>query len=320
MNRNWIGGLSIAIIVMIAIVMVSSIPRDDRDQELGKLVLPGLKTDLSRIEKVIVSGEDASSNLQLTEGKWLVAERFQFEADSDKLTDLLKLLAASKLQETKTGKPENFSRLGVEKGTTVRLLAGDKVYLILVGKSDPNRDGHYVRLYKQDSEDSLSPLNQVWLTDSELDVPADPSSWLAKEVLDVEAEKIQGVELNDGKDVLKISRKDGALQIEDLAAGVELQYSTVVDSIGRALSNVRMEDVVPMEQVDFTASNQAVFSLDDETEIKIQIVEENGSYWLRLIDHEKSDWAFQVSQVVYKNLTKRLEDFIKQEEVEAQPG
>lgn len=324
MKRSWIWGMGVAILVMLAIVTLSNNPRGNQDEQVGQSVLPGLKANLSLAEKVLLDGKDSDTTLQLTDDKWLVMERFQFEADVTKLTGLLRSLAESKLQERKTSKPENFGRLGLEEGTddavVLEIHAGGNTYSILVGNSDPKRKGQYIRLY--DDGNSASSVesgraglsNQVWFIDTKIDVPSDPGSWLATQILDIEAQKVIGIELTDGDAVLKVSRVDDELKIEDLDVKAELRYPTVVDTLGRALVNVRMQDVVPATQVDFTVAKQAIFKLEDAPEIKLEVVQDDGKYWLRLIDHEKSDWAFEVHQIVFGNLTKRLEDFLKETE------
>ena len=138
MNRNWMLGLGVAIVVMLIIVMVNNNPRENQDEQIGQSVLPGLKSNLSMAEKVIFDGKDSDTTLQLIDSKWLVLERFEFEANVTKLTNLLRALAESKLQERKTSKPENFGRLGLEAGTSdavaLEIHAGGNIYSILIGK------------------------------------------------------------------------------------------------------------------------------------------------------------------------------------------
>ena len=124
MNRSWIQGLGVAIAVMLAIVVIDSVPRRSSDGQMEQYMLPGLHTELGKVEKIVLVGRETTSTLQLNDGKWTVAERYQLEAKFEKLASLLKALADSKLKERKTRKPENFDVLGVnaEEATEIKVV------------------------------------------------------------------------------------------------------------------------------------------------------------------------------------------------------
>jgi hypothetical protein len=191
----------------------------------------------------------------------------------------------------------------------VEIYAGENTYTVLVGKSVSNRKGQYIRLFQHASE-----ADQVWLADKELDSSADPVDWLRDEVIDIEANRVQKVLFATGEDRLEAVRKDADLELVDLPEDAELSYPTIVETLARALVNVRLQDVIPVEQIDFNAASKATFSLDDDTEINVELVEADEKRWLRLIDHSSSKWAFEVSSLVFDNLTKGLEDLLKQDE------
>ncbi len=313
MNRNWIQGLGVAIAVMLAIVVIDSVPRRSSDGQMEQYMLPGLHTELGKVEKIVLVGRETTSTLQLNDGKWTVAERYQLEAKFEKLASLLKTLADSKLKERKTRKPENFDVLGVnaEEATEIKVVTPDGRYSVLAGNSDQKRKGQYVRLFEGEAV-----ANQVWLTDQVVDISSSPADWLEDEIIDVEADRIQEISYTQEQEVLGVVRQDGQLKISDLPADAELRYSSVVDTLGRALSNVRMQDVLPAAEIDFSGAGYARFRLEDDLEIKIQLVERAGKYWIQLLDHAKSEWAYEVNRIAYENLTKRLGDLLKQESEE----
>jgi hypothetical protein len=271
MSRSWIWGFVFSILVMVAIVAVTSNDSGQgSDSRLGDFMLPGLRADVPNITRVVVKSNDLVTTLVSADG-WTVQEKFEFEADIVKLSELLKSLSGSRLTERKTSKPENFSLLGVDKdsedATIVEIYAGENTYTVLVGKSVSNRKGQYIRLFQHASE-----ADQVWLADKELDSSADPVDWLRDEVIDIEANRVQKVLFATGEDRLEAVRKDADLELVDLPEDAELSYPTIVETLARALVNVRLQDVIPVEQIDFNAASKATFSLDDDTEINVELV------------------------------------------------
>ena len=313
MSRSWIWGLGISILVMLSIVVFDSNPVAEKDSRLGEYMLQGLRDDLPEVRKMVFKNSEMVTTLSSRDGNWVVLERFGFDADFGKLAGLLKSITGSRLTERKTSKPKNFSILGIANddpdAVEIEIFSKQGSYTVLVGNSVSNRTGQYIRLLKHETES-----NQVWLIDTELESSADPAYWLDDAVIDVEAERVQGVMFSQGEVVLVAERKDGEFELQGLTEGAELRYPTIVDTLARALVNVRLIDVVPAAQVDFSAASKAQFLLDDESEINLIVVETEGSYWLNLVDHEHSEWAFEVNSLVFENLTKQLEDLLKQAE------
>ncbi|MEO2173943.1 MAG: DUF4340 domain-containing protein [bacterium] len=311
MSRNWIWGLGISILVMLSIVVFDSKPVTEQDTRLGEFMLQGLRDDLAGVHKMVFKNSEMITTLESRDGNWVVLERFGFDADFGKLAGLLKAITGSRLTERKTSKPKNFSILGVASNdpdaVEIEIFSKQSSYTVLVGNSVSNRTGQYIRLLKHETE-----ANQVWLIDTELESSADPAYWLDDAVIDVEAERVQRVMFSQGEVVLVAERKDGELELQGLAEGAELRYPTIVNTLARALVNVRLIDLVPAGQVDFSSASKAQFSLDDESEINLVVVETQGSYWLNLLDHAHSEWAFEVDSLVFENLTKQPEDLLKQ--------
>ena len=313
MNRNWIWALGLSIIVMLSLVVVNNNPREAIDDEVGRLLLPGLQASLSAVDKVLIKGIGGETTLLITEGSWGIVERYQFDADVGKLSGFLKSLANSKLIERKTRKPVNFERLGVDSGGAdtleVQIFAGDDSYSLLIGDTVSNRTGQYIRFYEHESD-----ADQVWLSNVELDASADPSYWLDKEVIDIDSDRVMQISMQQGTELLEIVRQEGELQILNLPEESELKYPGIVDSLARALADVRMLEVRLATEVDFSKASDAVFNLEDDVKIRIRVIAEQDRYWLQLVDHEKSRWAFEISERVFENLTKGIGDLLKAEQ------
>ena len=312
MSRNNVWVIIACIVAMVIVIVVNQGSRTENDPKVGQLLLPSLKPHLNEVEKVVIKDASSITTLEKQEETWVIAEKYRLEARMSHLSSVLNTLADSKILEKKTRKAKNFASLGVaEEGTKIQIFTAEHAYVVLVGHSGSKHKGQFVRLLESDDD------QQVWLTNPVITVSADPISWLENTIINIEAESVEEISIIQSTSRLDVSRQDDQLEIADMPEELELKYSTIVDSLGRGLANLRFDDVVPIDEVDFTAASEASFGLIDGSRISLQIVEVAGKYWLKLMDHDRSNWAFEVSKLTYDNLTKTLADLTQEKQVES---
>jgi hypothetical protein len=225
----------------------SAVPGDSR----GALY-PGLENELDVIEAVRIfkAGNARAVELKHGEAGWSVTERAGYRADETKLRRLVRAIAEAAVLEEKTSNPERYAALGVEdtgkpdaKGVRVELAGTARPANLIVGNTGPGASSRYVRRAGE---------AQSWLIDQAIDAPAEPDAWLAKEIADIPADRVQAVTVTaqGGKryTAAKASRGDEHFNVEKLPKGKSLRSPTVADSLATALSGLELSDVQPRSE------------------------------------------------------------------------
>ena len=99
---------------------------------------------------------------------------------------------------------------------------------------------------------------QSWLVKANLDLKEKNVDWLDKKVLEVKRDRVRSVEVKhtDGE-VVHVDREkpeDTNFTLQNIPEGKDLTYPTAATGMSSALEWVNFEDVVPANDVDFTAS------------------------------------------------------------------
>lgn len=237
--------VALAAALIAAAIYVSTARRTERAAGAGELLYPALEATLDDVTAVRIKGPGDATVVTLERAAtgWTVAERAGYPADSSHVRTLLLGLAQARTVEEKTSLPANYPSLGVEDlatagatGTGVDLEGLTKPVSLIVGKS-PNGRSSYVRRKGE------APSWQIGVA---LSIERDPAKWLATELVDIGAERIQSAELMvDGKRSWKATKANRA----DLDFTVTGKPASAPDSSGdrvaTALAGLRLVDVRP---------------------------------------------------------------------------
>ena len=90
-----------------------------------------------------------------------------------------------------------------------------------------------------------------------------------------------------------------------------LKYPAILDSLTRALVNLRFLDARPLEDNWFLDPGITRVTLLSGEEMVVRSVEREGDYWIHLDTPERRDWQFRVSEYHYGELNKTLEDMLQ---------
>ena len=218
----------------------------------GSPFFDGLADDLDDVEQILIDGAGGERlvSLERVESDWRVVNLGGYPAERSQVSSLLIALGDARIVEEKTANPEFHSRLGVEDiasadaaGIEVALVTavGDR-YSTIIGDRYNNSE-RYAR---------ISGSDQSVLIDSNPDIPTDPSDWVVREILDVDAGRIQRVEIEhaDGESLTmrKESPDDANFSVDDVPADRELQYAGVANVTANLLQSLRLDLVEPSPQ------------------------------------------------------------------------
>jgi len=311
------------------------------DTEGGVVFLPGLLSKINQVAQVAVTEKQTSTHLMLKDDRWIVQEKAGYDAEFSKVKELLLGLADLKTIESKTSKPENYGRLGVQNvgddgdvdSRQIQLLdkADNVMANLIVGKSKgssvPGTSSIYVRRFNE---------AKSWLVNGKINIPNSQVDWLNKNIINLNASRIQSVEIQHPDDSqLLISKKDKAdknYSVSNLPEKAELKSESVANSIASVLQNLSFDEVLNRGkfQTDNAEITQVIFKTFNGLQLNAQLIskDEKNYLWLdtkttssdESVLKESGDlnakfalWVYEISSSKATSFQKKLEDLLKTE-------
>jgi Domain of unknown function (DUF4340) len=192
MSRRRFVVLLIAALVAISGALYLSTQRNLARDTHGLPLLPSLAGELNSVTELNVRKGSAAPLVTIHKQgeQWTVAQRANYPADVSKLRKLLLALSDAKIREEKTSNPASYSIIGVEdlslpgaSGAQIEVIAHDGKHAVIVGK--PAAEGSFVRRVGE---------NTSYIVEPPISVEAEPRFWIDTRLLDLPADKIQGIE------------------------------------------------------------------------------------------------------------------------------
>ena len=313
-RRLWLGSL----ILGVMLVAVWQHYQTTGSRPAALVLFPELSAHLAGLSSIQVQSQADKVTLLRQEDGWVVAERDHYRADFSKINSLAEALAKARLVERKTAKPANHAILGLAGLSTqtsharrVSGVSGDFEFSILVGNKSDLREANFVR---RESED------QVWLTDVVLDPDSEAQMWLDATIINVEESLILEVEFfsAQGESTLRAFKAEAAenWQLAGAHEGLPLKYSTIVNALGRALTNVRLVDVAVHDPVRWKDKRAVTFGLAEQRVVAVSVADIQEQYWLRVEDSDglpdQARWDYRVERYVFDEFAKTAEDFLQE--------
>ncbi len=247
------------------------------------------------VARIVIKTADGSFALHRgADGRWRVADKYDYPADATKVRDLVVGLADLKLVEPKTRRPELYPRLEVEdvdapksKSRLVRVEDKDGKALAeaIIGKrrfryTGGATNGVYIRRPGE---------AQAWLASGRAKVEPQLLDWLDQTVVNVARETVARVAIEPSKGPAYAAARDDAdasFRIEGLK-DVKLNPDTD-DRLSGVLAYVDFDDVKPVDKLTWPAdAKTARVTTFDGVEISV-----------RLARIDDADWATVSARVV----------------------
>ncbi|MGO9945984.1 MAG: DUF4340 domain-containing protein [Steroidobacteraceae bacterium] len=192
MSRRRFVVLLIAALLAISGALYLSTQRNLARDTHGLPLLPSLAGELNSVTELNVRKGSAAPLVTIHKQgeQWTVAQRANYPADVSKLRKLLLALSDAKIREEKTSNPASYSIIGVEdpalsgaSGAQIEVTAQDGKHAVIIGK--PAAEGSFVRRVGE---------NTSYIVEPAISVEAEPRFWIDTRLLDLPADKIQGIE------------------------------------------------------------------------------------------------------------------------------
>lgn len=358
MKKNSITILAIVTIAIVAAAVFAT--RDDTgtaEANGDDTLLPGLADRLNDVGALHLVQGEKEVTVELRDVGWGVAERSNYPAQFETIKALVLQLAELSVVEPKTSKPELYDKLGLgdpsepeATSTLVEVRDREGGTLASVVFSKPTFKRQSQELFARHTGDPQSYL----VTGTRLGLNADPLTWIDRELIRLDDDRVFRAEaVHADGEVLAVERSakgNDQFAVQDLPEGKKESYPGIANSFATGLSYLRMSDVKPVGEVDFTAEPVAktTFRTYDGLVIVIETARVDEAYWIRVVPSfdpppipEDADaavaedlramqedaakevrklernlgrWAYQLPEAKALTLTKRAEDFLVDED------
>jgi hypothetical protein len=280
---SWL--LASTLLVTILILLMPG--RTGKESEfVARPLVPGLDSTVNDVTRVRIIGSGNSTIATLVRGKdsWTVEEHQSYPADWARLRKLLFGLAQAQVIELKTSNPDYYDRLGLKDvsdpsstAVLVEIGEGDSMTRILLGSIAQGREGQYVR-FPDDG--------QAMLIDRSVEASNQAADWLLRDVIDLaEAEVVDVTITQPDGETVHVSRASADVTdftLDDIPKGREVESSWAVNALGGSLAAVLLEEVAPVDQVDWSNATRLRVLTADGVEARAEVVTVDGKSWLKL--------------------------------------
>lgn len=248
MKQKQLLGLGVVAVVLMGLAVYLSESRKPAEEApVAGPLAPGLEAGLNEVNQVVVQAAGGETiTLKRGGAGWGVEEKQGYAADVGKLRELLLNLAQAQRMEAKTAVEASYPVLGVQdvdaEGASNVLLriagAGSQELAVILGQNNSRGAGTFVRLQGE---------AQSWLVDRNLAAEKTASDWLQRDLMDIAANRITGVEVQPPEGgpvrIEANSGGEGDFRVANLPSGREPASAFVSDATAGFLAGLRIDDV-----------------------------------------------------------------------------
>jgi len=310
----------------------------------GQRLFPELEQKLNDITRIRVERDGGVYEVVKKDNQWQLQDKGGYPALFERVKPLLLGIALLEKVEPKTGKPENYARLGVQEpaadtdNTRINLyLTGDSLVASLIvggirgGLIAGGKDGIYAR---------VSGEPQAWLVAGNLDLPQAEVDWVDRQMIHIKPKAVKRVTIRypDGGSLIVERLRQGApdFAVVNMPKGAALKDGIKLNSLAKTLAGLNMEDVLVRSETGLPEANAVatVFETWEGLQVTAYTVEHEhkifawfdvGVTALDVTDLSKvrttksndaglrsrlDGWVYQIPRTRGDKLRKRLDDII----------
>jgi hypothetical protein len=249
----------------------------------GRLAFPGLAATLQSAARVEIVHHGKTLVIEKHGAIWGLADRGLYPVQGDKLRAVLTGLTELRLVAKRTDHPAELELLGLgdpasatSAADLLRVLdaSGKPIAAIVLGHRKVLTGGDvpqeiYVRWPGQ---------NQAWLAEGTVEIDADPSLWLDRDIADIQHDTIKSIDVTTPGEHLTFASRGGKLVLTAPAQHPPLDRYKIED-MQRAFEYLTFEDVRPGPVLPGKAAGQAVFTTSDGMVVHVTLNEGAKHAW-----------------------------------------
>ena len=338
---------SLAVLVVLAIVVLAggwflgpgSMPKVSQNIGAGRLAFPDLAPKLAQAAKLMLEQKGKTLVIEKHGDIWGVADRGGYPVQATKLRGVLTGLTELRLVDRRTADPAEFGKLGLDDpakpdttGLLLRVLdaSGKPIAELILGHRRVLTGGNVPEeIYVRRPGD-----NQSWLAEGTLEVDADASLWLDRDIANIASAKISGATVVNGDQHLTFARQGDKFTLTAPASHPPLDDYKVED-VSRALEFLTFNDVKPLGEgksgpdLPGTKIGTGSFTTADGETIDVTVNREGSNVWASFaasgggdaaaMEQRVKGWAYQLGGWKQAALAPSLDDLKASPEKPAAP-
>lgn len=340
-----------ACMIVWAIVQAHISNRPKIEPETSSYLIQGL--DPSNIDSIILGTGEKEVILKRNGGQFVVTNKQNYPAESSEINNLITTCLDIKTEELITDNPSNHKDLGVTEEDAkyiVKFLKPNSELLagVIVGKNKDQGRGTFVRMI---------PGNKVYLTLERPWIKDQAMNYINRKLVSIDRKDIESVTVNasDETYTLKAENEDIILENKNIPAGKKLKHNEC-ESVFTALNNLRFDDVMKANSSgkELTFNRKFVCKLKDSTVYTLKIAKKDDKTYITchaeftdttpvtkekgVVESEEklkkkeakllamdavekfssrhSGWIYEIPEYDARNLVKKLSDLLEDEKNE----
>ncbi len=240
----------------------------------GAPLFPELASKADAVSTIVVKRAATQFTINKDGETWKVAEKAGYPAKPEAVRALIIGLSQLKLEEPKTQRPEQYSKLGVEDPVapppdsadknvpqssliSLKDSAGKEVAAVILG--NPKYGGQGVvgsgssGVYVRKPGDK-----QSWLAMGTVEMQREPIGWLESKFADIKRDRIKSVVVSHpvgGTVTVSRDKQADPFSVKDIPAGRELKDPGVGEGIAATLTGMTFQDVAPPSAMEASAGS-----------------------------------------------------------------
>jgi hypothetical protein len=287
----------LAVVTALAVGAAAAVVRDRAPSAAagggGTPVFPAIAAKPEEVAQLVVARADGGFTLTRKGEQWVLADRADYPVRNEQAKQAVAVLAALKLVEPKTQKPDLLARLEVEEPTqpgakstlvTLKNAQGQELGRIILGKARPDslehpRPGVYARKPGE---------ARAWLAEGDPKIRPAVSDWLDRQVLAVKTDRVREVATIAPDRARLVVQRDKAedkdFKIYNQPEGTKIKNQSSLNDLAGLLDSLMMDDVQGATAIAFPASgaSQAEFRTFDGLVVRLTLAEDKGATWARV--------------------------------------
>ena len=299
---------------------IATTPREQTSVAAGGLMFPDLAGKLHDAAKLEITHQGQQTVIEKrADGSWGIASMHDYPIQEAKLRSVLTALTELRLLEPRTSDPAEYGRLGVDQasGDLMQLVdaGGTPIVAVIAGHRRVRAQAKVPdEIYVRRPEEA-----QSWLAEGGLQVDADASQWLDRDILNVAQDRIAKVVVGD--DALEFGRVDGKFALTKPADHPKLE-DYKVDNVARGLETLTLQAVKADADAPKDPAGHAVFTTTDGLDVAVTLFHADTDVWARFAvsggDKAKAEadrlsarvagWTYQIGSWKEKSLVPALDD------------
>lgn len=304
----------------------------------GEPTFEGMAERINEVHSLSVIKGNEKVTVKRGDDGWLVNERSNYRADSEKIIAVLRGIALSERREPKTANKERYDRLGLGDSALKIALRDETDGLLLefdMGSRKDFADGRSLSYISQKRD------TRSWLVTGLAETFASPGWWLKRPLLNIRQGRISDVIINGTWLTRKLGAQNFTLQglrADETAAG----YWVLADP-ARIISSLSFEDVQAVTNPLADAAGLLELSSHDGLSMTVKLFVLEGAHWAQLsaefsadernegeagelqeapedgvaevaaINEATRGWLFKLSEADAKILLRKREDFLAEQ-------